>query len=42
MRHWPVFAFLPVEAFIHRTQAAYMPPWSMPTAKATAEASSYT
>lgn len=24
MRHWPVFAFLPVEAFIHRTQAAYI------------------
>jgi Fic family protein len=23
MRHWPVFAFLPVEAFIHRTQTAY-------------------
>ncbi|MGV3636540.1 MAG: Fic family protein [Flavobacteriales bacterium] len=24
MRHWPVFAFLPVEAFILRTQAAYI------------------
>ena len=23
MRHWPVFAYLPVEAFIHRTQPAY-------------------
>jgi Fic family protein len=23
MRHWPVFAFLPVEAFIHNTQPAY-------------------
>lgn len=23
MRHWPVFGFLPVEAFIHRTQPAY-------------------
>lgn len=23
MRRWPVFAFLPVEAFIHRTQTAY-------------------
>lgn len=23
MQQWPVFAFLPVEAFIHRTQAAY-------------------
>ncbi|MBK8339678.1 MAG: Fic family protein [Flavobacteriales bacterium] len=23
MRHWPVFAFLPLEAFIHRTEPAY-------------------
>ncbi len=23
MRHWPVFAYLPVEAFIHRTEPAY-------------------
>ena len=23
MQHWPVFAYLPVEAFIQRTQPAY-------------------